>query len=378
MVATETEELKARTGPDAKSPIFFVARKAFQKCIPFTAVLELTYRCNFRCSMCYVIHENTEGELSTEEWKGVMDQLAEAGTMYLEITGGEIFVRRDIWELIEYAEKKKFLMHLFTNASYLTPDKVERLKQYKNIMGFSVSIYGGDKETFDKVTHVKGAYERVVKGLQSLTDHGFKVKTKTPVTTENVHSVEGMRNIAKMAACYQYQCAPLITPRDDGGLDAIKDRIDDEDMRALWRRENLDSFDTKRMNWSGPSCSAGRSLVGISPQGDVFPCIQLRHSSGNLRAKGFKELWNSSEYDDLRGFTFSKMEKCHTCSVATFCSPCVGLNHLENGSIYKPSVETCRITTLAAEAYRERKKRLPMLTANSTGAQAEVSHCAMS
>ena len=89
MVATETQELKGRTGPDAKSPIFFVARKAFQKNIPFTAVIELTYRCNFRCTMCYVTHENTEGELMTDEWKGVMDQLAEAGTMYLEKAKGE-------------------------------------------------------------------------------------------------------------------------------------------------------------------------------------------------------------------------------------------------------------------------------------------------
>jgi len=369
-------ELQTTESPQGnKSPIFFVARKAFQKIVPFTAVLELTYRCNFRCTMCYVIHENTDGELTTDEWKAVLDQLADSGTMYLELTGGEIFVRPDIWEIIEYANKKKFLMHLFTNASYLTPDKAERLKAFKNIVGFSVSIYGGDKETFDRVAHVKGAYERVLKGLQILTDHGFKVKTKSPITNENVETIESMANISKMAACYQYQCAPLITPRDDGGLDPVGDRISDEAMREVWRHEIANGFGEKTMSWTSAPCAAGRSLVGISPQGDVYPCIQLRQSSGNLRDTSFKELWGSNVFDDVRSYSLSKVEKCQTCSVGSFCAPCMGLNHLENGAINEPSEEICRISTLAAEAYRD-YKRLPML--GDAVSETSVGHCAMS
>jgi radical SAM protein with 4Fe4S-binding SPASM domain len=357
----------------AAAPIFFVAKKAFRKCVPFTAVLELTYRCNFRCSMCYVIHENTEGELTTAEWKDVLDQLAEAGTMYLELTGGEIFVRRDLWEILEYAEKKKFLVVLFTNGSYITPEKAERLRRFKNIVGFSISLYGGDKQTFDKVTRVRNAYDRVLQALGVLRDHGFRVKTKTPVTTENVHTLEQMRGVAKAAGCMQYVCAPLISPRDDGGLDPLKERVGDEEIRDIYRRESMEWFDTKKVSWSSPTCTAGRSLVGISPQGDVYPCIQLRRSAGNLREKPFKELWNSHALDEVRAFNFSKMEKCQSCSVTTFCSPCIGLNLMENGDIHKPSSETCRITTLSAEVYRE-QKRLPMV---ATGGVREVAHCAL-
>src|SRR5262249_10912953 len=155
--------------------------------------------------------------------------------------------------------------------------KVERLKQFRNnIVGFSVSLYGGDKPTFDGVTHVRGAYDRVLKGLKLLTDGGFRVKTKAPITTENVASIDGMRRAAKTAACYQYQCAPLITPRDDGTLDPTYDRIADEDMRRIYRVEDLDWFDTKRVLWSSPTCTAGRSLVAIGPMGDVYPCVQIR------------------------------------------------------------------------------------------------------
>lgn len=375
----ETKTIGKDSPLNPRSPLFFMVKRAFQKCIPFTAVIELSYRCNFRCTMCYVVHENTEGELTTEQWKGVLDQLSAAGTMYLEITGGEIFVRRDVWEILEYAERKKFLMHLFTNGSYITPEKAERLKQFKNIVGFSVSLYGGDRETFDRVTHVKGAYDRVHKGLRILSDHGFKVKVKSPITTETVQGIGGMRQSAAAAGCFSYQCAPLITPRDDGRLDPVRDRISDEDMREIYRNEDMLAFEKKKMSWMAPPCTAGRSLVGISPQGDVFPCIQLRVSSGNLKEKPFKELWESQAFDEVRSFSFAKMEKCQTCSVTTFCSPCIGLNHLESGDIHKPSTETCRMTTLAAEVYRE-KRRLPLLARErpvSPGQGSEVQHCAM-
>ena len=184
-----------------------------------------------------------------------------------------------------------------------------------------------------------------------------------------------MRQAAQGAACFSFQCAPLITPRDDGGLDPTRDRISDDDMREMFRREDQGFVESKRMSWSSPTCTAGRSLVGISPQGDVFPCIQVRQSSGSLRNKPFKELWESHAFDEVRSFSFGKMEKCQSCTVASFCAPCIGLNLLENGDIHKPSTESCRMTTLAADAYRE-KKRLPVLRPVESGRG--IAHCAVS
>jgi radical SAM protein with 4Fe4S-binding SPASM domain len=324
--------------------------------------------------MCYVIHENTQGELTTQEWFNVFDQLADMGTMYLELTGGEIFVRRDFWEILAYANKKKFLMHLFTNASYINEERAKRLTKFKNIMGFSVSIYGGDAETFDKVTHVKGAYGRVANALDILQSHGMKVKAKTPVTVENVHTVDDMKSLAKGALCASYQCAPLITPRDDGDAAPTDDRLADEAMRDILRVQTTQQIEAKNIGWDSPTCSAGRSLMGISPMGDVSPCIEFTQKSGNVRDKAIADIWYSHELDYIRDFTFGSMEKCQTCSVTQFCSPCVGLNQQERNSIQEPSDETCRISTLTAETYRE-QKRLKVIPNRPAGV--DVAHCAV-
>jgi radical SAM protein with 4Fe4S-binding SPASM domain len=355
--------------------MFFVAKKAFQKCVPFTAVCELTYRCNFRCTMCYVIHENTEGELTTEEWYDVLDQLAELGTLNLELTGGEIFQRKDIWEILNYAQERKFLMHLFTNAAYIDEERAKRLKEIKNIMGFSVSLYGGDPQTFDKVTHVKGSYDKVVRALDILKSHGMKVRTKTPVTVENAHTVAGMRKLSKGALCASYQCAPQITPRDDGDTSPTDDRLPDEQLRQILRVEPGDSRDKRMVSWDSPTCAAGRSLISISPMGDVGPCIEFTQTIGNVRDKPIRELWYSDKLDYVRDFTWSKMQKCRNCSVTQFCSPCVGINQQEQGDITQPSHETCRITTLLAETIREKKrlKTLPVVD----DAPGEMSHCTL-
>ena len=70
--------------------------RAARHLIPFQVTLELTYRCNLRCKHCY-IDEPAEGELSLTEWKGALDQLASAGSLYLLITGGEPLARSDFF-----------------------------------------------------------------------------------------------------------------------------------------------------------------------------------------------------------------------------------------------------------------------------------------
>ena len=76
-----------------------------------------------------------------------------------------------------------------------------------------------------------------------------------------------------------------------------------------------------------------------------------------------------------KDFKFGHMEKCQTCSVTQFCSPCIGLNQQEQRVIDVPSDETCRIATLTAETFRE-KKRLKVLP-NTRSESLDVSHCAM-
>ena len=76
-----------------------VGQKAFNLGVPIAVHMDVTYRCNERCVHCYLDHDD-HGEMTTDEIKGVLDQLAEAGVFFLTFSGGEVFMRRDFFELV--------------------------------------------------------------------------------------------------------------------------------------------------------------------------------------------------------------------------------------------------------------------------------------
>src|SRR6266581_987989 len=92
-----------------------MTEKALARNIPLSVQVDLTYRCNERCVHCYLDHED-HGEMTTPEILGVLDQLAAAGVFFLTLSGGEIFMRKDLFEIVEHARKLTFSIKLKTNA----------------------------------------------------------------------------------------------------------------------------------------------------------------------------------------------------------------------------------------------------------------------
>src|SRR2546430_13382036 len=98
--------------------------RTVRKRLPLSVHFDLTYRCNERCVHCYLDHED-HGELSTAECIDALEQLAKAGTLFLTFSGGEIFLRRDLEELLATARRLHFDVSLKTNALLVTPERAE-------------------------------------------------------------------------------------------------------------------------------------------------------------------------------------------------------------------------------------------------------------
>jgi hypothetical protein len=90
-------------------------RRALALGIPLGAQLDVTYRCNERCVHCYLDHDD-HGEMTTAEMKDVLDQLADSGTLFLTLSGGEVFMRMDFFEILRYARELSFCIKIKTNA----------------------------------------------------------------------------------------------------------------------------------------------------------------------------------------------------------------------------------------------------------------------
>src|SRR5439155_26891177 len=94
--------------------------------VPISVQLDVTYRCNERCVHCYLDHDD-HGEMTTGEIKRVLRELADSGTFFLTFSGGEVLMRRDFFELLEYARQLMFSVRIKTNAVMIGEPQAQRM-----------------------------------------------------------------------------------------------------------------------------------------------------------------------------------------------------------------------------------------------------------
>ncbi len=110
-------------------------QKAASLHIPVSGSLEVTQRCNLRCMHCYIPLSKRKGprkvELSISEIQHILDEIKEAGCLWLLLTGGEPLLRTDFLDIYKFAKHKGFLLTLFTNGTLLTPRIADVLCEWR-------------------------------------------------------------------------------------------------------------------------------------------------------------------------------------------------------------------------------------------------------
>jgi len=324
-----------------------MSQKAFDLGVPIAVHLDITYRCNERCVHCYLDHED-HGEMSTEEIKGVLDQLAEAGVFFLTISGGEVFVRRDFFELLEYARRLLFNVKIKTNAVMIHEEQAQRLGTL-GVDTIQVSLYSHRPEVHDAITKLPGSFERTVRAVRFLRGQGLKVTIANVLMTWNRHDSDQLQQMAHELGAH-YTLDPTITPMMDGDTSVLLLRIAGEELPSVFQNPalvpNMEEFcappkPVTENDLEGYSCSAAHSFCYISPYADVFPCVQFPLPSGNLRRQKFVEIWNhSAELNEVRSIKAKDLTVCSSCSHVSSCTRCPGLAYLE-GSMRGPSTADC-------------------------------------
>lgn len=309
---------------------------------PLQATAELTYRCNFDCVHCYNVKHWVGGELSLEEWEDVFDQLAAAGCMILTLTGGEPLVHPRFFEIAEAARKRRFALKLLTNASLITEEKADRIAALQPLQ-VDVSFYGADREVWATVVRrdANGLYDRTYDGVRRLVARGIKVVAKVPLLRENFEDRWNMERLAKELGCL-IRANAEITPKDDGDRSPQEHALTNEQL-AEWLRDNWRPREPRTFREDSKLCQPGMKAVAIGPFGDVFPCIQIKKSMGNLRRHRFREIWNDSPgLAEVRSLRARDFETCTSCSSFGNCKPCLGVSMLETGALTGPNSEACR------------------------------------
>lgn len=334
--------------------------------VPLTIFFELTYNCNEDCIHCYVVPVHKKQlkagvervQLTADECKRTLDQMAEAGCMLVTFTGGEVLTRRDFFEIAMHAKKNHFGVRFFSNAILIDENKADKIREL-NPMEVGISVYGVNHETHDFVTKVPGSFEKTKRAIYLLKERGVPINIKVPVMTVNFKEYGEIYEWAKeLGARPQFDIN--MTPQDDGSRDPLALQIDDEEqLFALLNDTRLfpqakqtklvpetdmicESVKPEGIKKKRHFCDAGKNLAGISPYGDVYPCIQWRIVAGNVRDKSFTQIWREAEtLTWIRQLNHKDVHMCAECEVQAYCGRCPGVAQLFNGSALGPGGRSC-------------------------------------
>jgi radical SAM protein with 4Fe4S-binding SPASM domain len=324
-----------------------LSAKAFRLSVPLSVQLDLTYRCNERCIHCYLDHDD-HGEMTTAEIRHLLDEMAAAGVFFLTISGGEILMRRDFFEILEYAREKMFCVKLKTNAVMIRENEAERIRSLA-VESVQVSIYSHRAEVHDAITKVPGSLARSLRGIRLLREKGVRVIIANVLMRQNLPDYGGVKALAADLGV-QFTMDPTITPRMDGDRSILNLNIDDTELRQVFGDESLigdvEEFCAPPTNANedeldSAPCSAGHTACYVSPYGDVYPCVQFPLPSGNVRRSRFLDIWRDSrELNEVRSIRLHDLPTCSTCAHAMTCTRCPGLAYME-GNMRGPSYQDC-------------------------------------
>ncbi len=330
-----------------------VARAA-RLSVPLSAQIETTARCNLRCVHCYLPGDHahsSESELSLARQMELVEELADAGCMFLTLTGGEVSLKQGWLDLVEGARRRRMCVSILTNGTRLTSDDAVTLARLK-VRAISISIYGDSPGVHDGITGVTGSFDRSLAAVRRLRSEGIPVRLATVLMKRNVGVFDGVRRLADSLGC-SYRFEPTVRPMADGDGRPLEHRVPGEALYELFADPVIGPL-TAEGRWARlgrhrsaldpNTCSGGTTAVFIDASGEVFPCPGFLPGFGSLRSLAFDEVWRGPQAESFRDRMAEPVSDCIGCGEKQYCLwRCPSLAAIEDGSVSGRSSRACEL-----------------------------------
>lgn len=334
--------------------------------------IEITNRCNERCIHCYLPDELKDKgiTMSLEDMKVLVDSFADMGGQTVTLTGGEVFLHRDLSDLLQYIHQRQLRIIIYSNLIALSDEKLKEL-ECVNVDHIQVSLYGVHPEVHDRITGVKGSCERTLRSIEMIAGTSIPLKIACPVMRENRTDVISLMDYARKYMV-PVELELNITARENQATDNLEHRLSMEEMETLLRE--LMSYDreyTTRMlhrhqftyderfpfaeYLNYPVCTAGHYGLYVTSDGKVTTCPNLQGiEMGHISRSTLKEIWTDSPaITSLRYATECSFRQCINCEASDYCFRCFARNYTETGDCMKIPEYACDMAFLAKRIVEE-------------------------
>ncbi len=287
---------------------------------------EGNWHCNQRCVHCYAAGQRDaeEPEISTEQWKAILDKLRKIGVSQVTFTGGEPTMREDLFELVGYA--RWFVSRLNTNGIKLTEEYCQKLRE-QEIDSVQITFYSSDKEIHNKLVGAD-RFDDTVRGIENALKAGLNISINTPLCTLNKDYVKTLEFLKEKGVSF-VTCSGLITTGN-----ALTDESESLQLSVKEIKEILTgaaefvyangmemSFTSPgwvepeffgELGLTTPNCGACLSNMAITPGGNVVPCQSWLSDDvlGNMLNDDWETIWNSEVCRKRREYSSLMLGRC--------------------------------------------------------------------
>ena len=290
------------------------------------------WHCNQKCVHCYAadqIHAE-EDELTTEEWKEILDKCRAAGIPQVTFTGGEPTVREDLIELIRYS--RWFISRLNTNGINLTKEYCRALREAE-LDSVQITFYSSDRQVHEQLVGAK-RYDETAAGIDNALAEGLSVSINTPLCTLNRDYLDTLAFLHEKGIIY-VTCSGIITTGNAAEEASERLQLSSEELEQILREavaychENgmeiaftspgwIDQSVFDELNIPSPSCGACLSNMAITPGGNVVPCQSWLSDEplGSMLSDDWKTIWESNVCSARRDHS---SEMTGDCPLRRYC-----------------------------------------------------------
>lgn len=284
------------------------------------------WNCNQKCIHCYAAgQENAqEDELSTEQWKQIIDKCRAAGIPQLTFTGGEPTMREDLVELIDYS--RWFVTRLNTNGILLSKELCKKLAE-ASLDSMQITFYSYDENIHNELVGAK-QYANTLAGIDNALEAGINISINTPLCSINKDYVKTLEFLHERGILY-VTCSGLITTGNATDETSVNTQLSETEMRSILAEAikycyaNGMEINFTSPGWvehdffeeygiMEPNCGACLSNMAVTPSGNVVPCQSYLTDAvmGNMLQEDWDTIWNSPLCAERREYSAKMLGEC--------------------------------------------------------------------
>ena len=325
------------------------------------AQLELTYRCNLHCRHCYTDPYNSKElfsrELTLDEIHRLLDEMQRLGIVWLNLTGGDIFMHPQFFEIYDAAYRKGFLLQLYTNGTLFTKATIERL-QLMPPFTIDISCHSVTEESFDWFTQIPGSFRSFIRGLEMLKASSLPFSLRTKAMNWNRDEMPAIRQFVESFG-QEFEFTTSLSPRLNGDLSSLTYRMAPDDVVSLRGDQPATDGNEESCGRSADlltpatdqlyRCGCGTDTIHINAWGELGTCTLQYERRVSLRAHPLADAIKML-FREIRGLQYEGTSPCRTCEIHTFCDKKPSDARWECGTADAPIPYDCDVAHVRAQS----------------------------